>query len=273
MTRGIRSWGLPWAAWAVLFTAVPLFLVFYFSVRVDGAFSLGNFARFFDPLYLSVAGRSVKLAFVSTLLCLAAGYPLAMALSDRDLKGRDLILLLFILPMWMNMLLRTYALMSLMENSGLVNRFLEALGLPRRRILYTDGAVVFGMVYNFLPFMVLPVYSALTRIDPRLLEAARDLGERPLGVFLRVTLPLSLSGVASGTAMTFMPALTSFVIPRLLGGGQYTLVGNLVEQQFTFTGDWGFGSAVSMVLMVFILLGLRFISSYEEGEHEGGGLW
>lgn len=268
----------PYVFWAAVFIILPLVLVAWFSVRIDTAdgvrFGLGNFTRFFDRLYVAVLWRSIHLALVSTVFCLALGYPLALILADRNLKHRETLLLLFILPMWMNFLLRTYALMSLLENNGLLNRLLVTLELPARQFLYSDNAVILGMVYNFLPFMVLPIYASLTRIDHRLIEAAHDLGARPFRVFARIVFPLSIPGVASGISMTFMPAMTTFVISRLLGGGQYTLIGNLVEQQFIYSGDWGFGSAVSLILMFCILLTVRFVSQYESSSSgQGGGLW
>lgn len=268
----------PYVFWAAVFIILPLVLVAWFSVRIDTTdgvqLGLENFTRFFDRLYVAVLWRSIKLAFVSTAFCLVLGYPLALILADRNLKHRETLLLLFILPMWMNFLLRTYALMSLLENNGLLNRLLVTLGLPARQFLYSDNAVILGMIYNFLPFMVLPIYASLTRIDHRLVEAAHDLGARPFRVFARIVFPLSIPGVASGISMTFMPAMTTFVISRLLGGGQYTLIGNLVEQQFLYSGDWGFGSAVSLILMFCILLTVRFVSRYESaGSGQGGGLW
>ena len=181
-------------------------------------------------------------------------------------------MMLFVIPMWMNFLLRTYAWLTLLERNGALNQLLLAVGMPPLNILYTDYAVILGMVYNFLPFMILPIYSVLSKIDQGVIEAAGDLGANNFVVFWRVILPLSLPGVISGITMVFMPALTTFVISRLLGGGQYTLVGNLIEQQFLVVGDWGFGSAISMVMIVLILISMAIMSFFENPE-EGTALW
>jgi spermidine/putrescine transport system permease protein len=175
--------------------------------------------------------------------------------------------------MWMNFLLRTYAWLTLLEKKGLFNTILVGLGLHPLNLLYNDFAVTLGMVYNFIPFMILPIYSVMSKIDRSLVEAAEDLGANPLAVFWRVTFPLSLPGVISGITMVFMPAVTTFVISRLLGGGQYTLIGNLIEQQFLTVGDWNFGSAISVLLILIILVSMAFTSQYEKEQEGGGGLW
>ncbi|MEG2338166.1 MAG: ABC transporter permease, partial [Clostridium sp.] len=185
---------------------------------------------------------------------------------------RNVLILLLIIPMWMNFLLRTYAWMNILEKSGLLNRFLDFIGLPTVDIMYTSSAVVLGMVYNFLPFMVLPIYTVLTKIDRRLIEAAQDLGANKRTVFRKVTFPLSLPGVISGITMVFMPAVTTFVISRLLGGGQYTLIGNLIEQQFLTTLDWNFGSSISVIMLIVILISMAIMSKYDK-DKEGVGLW
>ena len=174
--------------------------------------------------------------------------------------------------MWMNFLLRTYAWMTILEQNGVLNIVLSWLRLPTINILYTEAAVILGMVYNFLPFMVLPIYSVLSKIDPSIVEAAEDLGADGITVFRKIIFPLSLPGVVSGIAMVFMPAVTTFVISRLLGGGQFTLIGNLIEQQFLYVNDWGFGSAISLVMMVLILLSMALMSKFA-GEDRGLGLW
>ncbi|NLW57116.1 MAG: ABC transporter permease [Firmicutes bacterium] len=266
----------PYLVWMLIFIFIPLLLVLFFSLTVrtpEGlAFSFENFQRFFEPIYLRVLLRSVYLALISTIICLVLGYPMAMILAGNNFKRKNVMVFLFVVPMWMNFLLRTYAWMTLLERQGLLNTFLSFLGLPPLNLLYTQEAVVLGMVYNFLPFMVLPIYSVLSKIDRQLIEAAADLGADQVTIFRRVIFPLSLPGVMSGITMVFMPAVTTFVISRLLGGGQFTLIGNLIEQQFLFVGDWHFGSAISMVMMVIILLSIGVLSRYDK-EHEGGGLW
>lgn len=272
-----KNWiAYPYILWMIIFTVLPLLLILYFSlIKTDANgthLTLEHLQRVFEPIYLKVILRSLKLAVISTLLCLIVGYPMAMILAERNLSNRDILIVLFVVPMWMNFLARTYAWMTLLENNGLINVFLNHLGLPALNILYTDKAVVLGMVYNFLPFMVLPIYAVLRKIDPTLIEAAEDLGATPFRTFIKVIFPMSVSGVLSGITMVFMPAVTTFIISRLLGGGQYTLIGNLIEQQFLTTNDWGFGSALSLLLMIMLLVSMGMMARYEQNK-EGGGLW
>ncbi len=272
-----RTWvAYPYIVWMAIFTIIPFSLLVYFSLTETTpsgiVFSWTNFERFFEPIYLKVLIRSLVLALVSTFICLLFGYPAAMLLADRKLKRKNTLVMLMVLPMWMNFLLRTYAWMTILERKGLINTWLGHLGIPPLNLLYNDFAVVLGMVYNFLPFMVLPIYSVLSKIDRSLIEAAEDLGCSPLLTFKKVIFPLSLPGVTSGITMVFMPAVTTFVISRLLGGGQYTMIGNLIEQQFLTVGDWNFGSAISLLMMLIILVGIGFTFRYEK-EQEGGGLW
>ncbi|HHZ19585.1 MAG TPA: ABC transporter permease [Firmicutes bacterium] len=273
-----KTWSAyPYIFWIIIFTVVPLALVLYFSFTVKTPagiqFTLDNFRRFSEPIYLKVLMRSITLAAISTVLCLLLGYPAAYILAKNKLKNKNALIMLLVLPMWMNFLLRTYAWLTLLERKGLINTILAHLGLPQLNLLYNEFAVVLGMVYNFIPFMILPIYTVLSKIDNSLLEAAEDLGSDPWHTFRRVVFPLSLPGVWSGITMVFMPAVTTFVIPRLLGGGQYTLIGNLIEQQFLTVGDWNFGSAISTVMIVIILLGMGFTSRYEKEQEGGGGLW
>ena len=274
MKKGWISY--PYIVWMLIFIVVPLLLVLYYSVTSGTAsgmaFTFENFQKFMQPIYIKVLFRSVALALISTLICLLLGYPVAMILAGRELKRKSLMVLLFIIPMWMNFLLRTYAWMTLLERKGLINTFLGTLGLPQLNILYTDSAVALGMVYNFLPFMVLPIFSVMSKIDMSLIEAAEDLGSNSLTVFRKVTFPLSLPGVVSGITMVFMPAVTTFVISNLLGGSQYTLIGNLIEDQFMRVYDWNFGSAVSIIMMLLILISMGIMSRYDK-EDAGGGLF
>ncbi|HBK69265.1 MAG TPA: ABC transporter permease [Firmicutes bacterium] len=272
-----KNWmSYPYIVWMLIFIFIPLLLVLFYSVtmRTDQGliFTLDHYQRFLEPIYLKVLFRSIYLAFICTVLCLVLGYPMAMILAGNDFKRKNIMVFLFVIPMWMNFLLRTYAWMTLLERRGLINTFLSWLRLAPLNLLYTQEAVVLGMVYNFLPFMVLPIYSVLSKIDQQLIEAAEDLGADSVTVFRKIIFPLSLPGVISGITMVFMPAVTTFVISRLLGGGQFTLIGNLIEQQFLYVGDWNFGSAISMVMMLVILLSMGVMSRYDK-EHEGGGLW
>ena len=267
----------PYIIWSALFIVIPLILVvmFSFTVNVDGknVFSIANYKELMDPIYFKVFFRSIALAGLSTLICLLIGYPVAYIISKAPLSKRGTLILLFILPMWMNFLLRTYAWIAILGKNGILNSFLGLFGIEPVGILYTNTAILLGMVYNFLPFMVLPIYTSLSKMDNDLINAARDLGANSLQVFTKVIFPLSLPGVISGITMVFMPAVTTFAISRLLGGGKFMLIGDLIEQQFTVVGDWNFGSAVSIFMMIVILISLAVMSKFEdESDKEGGGL-
>lgn len=265
-----KSMAYPYLIWAAIFIIVPLFLIVYFSFFSEGSFSLGNYQKFMEDYYIAAMMRSIGFALISTVVCLLFAYPLAMILAGKNMSSKSIILLLVILPMWMNSLLRTYAWANLLENNGVINNLLNAMGLPSVKFLYGNGGVIFGMVYNFFPFMVLPIYNALAKIDHRLIEASYDLGADKVTTFRKVTLPLSMPGVITGIIMVFMPALTTFLITRLLGGGKVMLIGNIIEEQFTRTGDMGFGSAVSMILMVIVLITLGVMSRMGILDEEGG---
>jgi spermidine/putrescine transport system permease protein len=267
----------PYIIWSALFIVIPLILVviFSFTINVDGknVFSLANYKDLMDPIYFKVFFRSIMLAGLSTLICLLIGYPVAYIISKAPLSKRGTLILLFILPMWMNFLLRTYAWIAILGKNGILNSFLGLFGIEPVGILYTNTAILLRMVYNYLPFMVLPIYTSLSKMDNDLINAARDLGANSLQVFTKVIFPLSLPGVISGITMVFMPAVTTFAISRLLGGGKFMLIGDLIEQQFTVVGDWNFGSAVSIFMMIFILISLFVMSKFEdESDKEGGGL-
>ena len=267
----------PYVLWSALFIVIPLILVFFFSftVEVDNkmVFSLQNYERLINPIYVKVFIRSIILAGGSTIICLLVGYPVAYIISKAHVSKRNTLILLFILPMWMNFLLRTYAWVAILGKNGLLNTFLGLFGIPHTSILYTNAAILLGMVYNFLPFMVLPIFNSLSKMDNDLINAARDLGANSFQVFTKVIFPLSLPGVVSGITMVFMPAVTTFAISRLLGGGKFMLIGDLIEQQFTVVGDWNFGSAVSIFMMIIILISMAVMSRFEDkSDKEGGGL-
>ncbi|MDL2288516.1 ABC transporter permease [Oscillospiraceae bacterium OttesenSCG-928-F05] len=268
---------LPYVVYAAIFILAPIILVvfysFFYQPNGEFAFTLEYFKRFFDvsqPVYMEVLWRSVKTAVISTGICLLLGYPMAYILSKMRPRTRGIVSFLFVLPMWMNFLLRTYAWMTLLENTGIINSVLTSIGLPRQQLMYTDAAVIFGNVYNFLPFMILPIYNVLIKIDKSVVEAAEDLGANFRKTFMRVIFPLSLPGVMSGITMTFMPAVTTFVISKLLGGGQNALIGDVIEAQFLTVGDWGFGSALSVILMAMILLAMGVMSRYEKEQNDSG---
>ncbi len=272
MKRFIAS---PYLVWSILFIVIPLFLVLLFSImscnieNIDKlSFTFDNYKRIIDSVYINVFFRSIKLAVICTIICLVIGYPVALILARENYSIKNTLVLLFIVPMWMNFLLRTYAWMSILGRNGFVNTALRFIGLDRLNILYNNGAVILGMVYNFLPFMVLPIFTVLSKIDNTLIEAGEDLGANRIIVFKRIILPLSIPGVMSGVTMVFMPAVSTFVIPRLLGGGQYMLVGNLIEQQFLFVGDWNFGSAISILMMIIILISMGIMNKYDNGDKD-----
>lgn len=268
----------PYVVWSAIFIVIPLLLIVFFSFtsKVDGrfVFSFENFQRLFEPIYFTVFIRSIWLAVLSTVSCLILGYPIAYIISKLPIKRRNMLILLFILPMWMNFLLRTYAWMAILGRDGLINTLLGYIGIGPIKMLYTDGAILLGMVYNFLPFMVIPIYTVLIKIDKNLVNAAYDLGANKAQAFRKIILPLSIPGIISGITMVFMPAVSNFVIPSLLGGGKYMLVGNLIEQQFTTIGNWNFVSALSIFMMILILISMAFMSKYEKNGKEGGKqLW
>ena len=268
----------PYVVWSAIFIVIPLLLIVFFSFtsKVDGrfVFSFENFQRLFEPIYFTVFIRSIWLAVLSTVSCLILGYPIAYIISKLPIKRRNMLILLFILPMWMNFLLRTYAWMAILGRDGLINTLLGYIGIGPIKMLYTDGAILLGMVYNFLPFVVIPIYTVLIKIDKNLVNAAYDLGANKAQAFRKIILPLSIPGIISGITMVFMPAVSNFVIPSLLGGGKYMLVGNLIEQQFTTIGNWNFGSALSIFMMILILISMAFMSKYEKNGKEGGKqLW
>ncbi len=256
---------LPFLIWIALLVVVPLFLIAYYGfTNQDGAFSLANFRQFLRPDYLRVLWRSLYLAFISTIYCLLIGYPVAMILAGNTFKSKALLVVLLIAPMWMNFLLRTYAWLTLLEGNGVINTILQAIGLPKKAFLGNANAVVFGMVYNFLPYMIFPVYTAISKIPRNILEAARDLGGGSITCFFRIILPLSVPGIISGVTMVFVPGVTTFVISQFLGSGKITLIGDIIEQQFMHAGNWGFGAAISIVVMLVVILSMWLVNRFSD---------
>ena len=308
----------PFALWAFIFIVVPLLMIVWYGVTVEesipytevaledgtAAFQLedgtvtterpqkrttvsfANFKRMLEPTYLKLLLRSLKIAVITTVICLLLGYPVALILTGRDFKRPALWLMLLILPMWMNFLLRTYSWMSILENSGILNSWIAALrerfpafdawltgmGVGKKIIfLYNEKAVILGMVYNYLSFMIMPIYTVIEKIDHSLLEAAADLGASPRKSFMRVTLPYSIPGVMEGITMVFVPAVTTFVISQLMGGGKVPLIGDIIQNQFGKSSDWHFGSTLSLLVMVVVLAfmgALNRIDKEEEPQKE-----
>ena len=258
----------PYLFWAVSFIIIPLLLIVYYGLTdTDGAFTLLNLAKMAEPENLKSLGLALLLSLVSTLICLILAYPLAMILSEKNLNQTSFIVLIFILPMWMNFLLRTLAWQTLLEKNGVINSILAFFHLPEQTLINTPAAIILGMVYNFLPFMVLPVYNVLSKIDGDVIYAARDLGANSIQTFTKIILPLSVPGIISGITMVFVPSLTTFVISDLLGGSKILLIGNVIEQEFKQGSNWNVGSGLSLVLMIFIIASMALIAKYDkEGE-------
>ena len=259
----------PYLVWMAIFVIVPLLMVIYYALTNDaGQFTLENI--FMIGRYSSVYGRSLLLAAEATIICLIVAFPVGYFLSRLDGNKQHIMLMLLMLPMWMNFLLRTYAWMTLLENNGLINRLLGVFGIGPFHMINTSGAVVLGMVYNYLPYMILPLYTAMTKIDHSIVEAAQDLGANTRRIVTRVLIPMSTPGIATGITMVFVPSVSTFVISRMLGGGSNLLIGDLIEMQFLGNSyNFHVGSAMSLVLMVIVLLCMSFTSSFDESEMEG----
>lgn len=257
MTSKSKWLSTPYVLWSVVFIIIPLCMIFYYGLTdKTGAFTLENITAIMTAEHSKALWLSLLLSLISTLICFLLAYPLAMILANMKVNQHSFIILIFILPMWMNFLLRTLAWQTLLEKSGVINSVLTFLHLPNINIINTPYAIVLGMVYNFLPFMVLPLYNALSKIDENVINAAKDLGAGSVHTFFRIILPLSVPGIISGITMVFVPALTTFVISTLLGGSKILLIGNVIEQEFTQASNWHLGSGLSIVLMIFIVLNM-----------------
>lgn len=272
---GIRNskWlSFPYILWMAGFIIIPLIVIVYYGMTTnDKRITIDNIASILNPINLRALRLALELSLISTIICLVLAYPLAIILRKSKMKNNSFIVMIIILPMWMNFLLRTIAWQNILERTGVINVFLKLLNLPSLNIINTPGAIVLGMVYNFLPFMVLPIYNVLIKIDKDVINAARDLGANGMQTFMKIILPLSLPGVISGITMVFVPSLTTFVISNILGGSKIVLIGNVIEQQFR-VGNWHTGSGLSLVLMIFILISMAILSKYDR-EGEGSGLW
>lgn len=281
MKKNNRSFlAIPYVVWMALFVVAPIIMVvIYAFTTADFSFTTDNFTRM--GTFAVIFTRSFKLAIIATLICLLVGYPLAYIMAREGKEFQRVAMLLIMLPMWINFLLRTYAMMSILENNGLINQFFSAIGLfdflnntfgtdiQYFRMIGTQGAVVLGMVYNYLPFMILPIYSVIIKLDHSLLEAARDLGANSLGVFRKVIFPLSLPGILSGVTMVFVPSVSTFAISRLLGGGIQMMLGDLIEQQF-LGGAYNphLGSAIALVMMIIVVVCMWVMNHFGEGEEQ-----
>ena len=259
----------PYLLWSVLFIIVPLaMVVFYAFTDKTGAFTFSNIAQIKN--YFSTILLSVLYGLAATVICVIIGYPFAYALSKHSVNTQRTMVLLVMLPMWMNFLIRTYSLMTILGDSGVVNNLLNALGLKSVHMINTGGAVIFGMVYNFLPYMILPIYTVLSKLDNSLVEAAHDLGSGRATTFRRVILPLSLPGLLSGITMVFVPCVSTFYITQKLGGGQIVLIGDVIETQFQSANNYHLGAALSFVLMILIFVCLGVMNYFDDGTQDGG---
>lgn len=259
----------PYLLWSVLFIIVPLVMVvFYAFTDKTGAFTFSNIAQIKN--YFPTILLSVLYGLAATVICVIIGYPFAYALSKHSVNTQRTMVLLVMLPMWMNFLIRTYSLMTILGDSGVVNSFLNALGLKSVHMINTGGAVIFGMVYNFLPYMILPIYTVLSKLDNSLVEAAHDLGSGRITTFKRVILPLSLPGLLSGITMVFVPCVSTFYITQKLGGGQIVLIGDVIETQFQSANNYHLGAALSFVLMILIFVCLGVMNYFDDGTQDGG---
>lgn len=259
----------PYLLWSVLFIIVPLVMVvFYAFTDKTGAFTFSNIAQIKN--YFPTILLSVLYGLAATVICVLIGYPFAYALSKHSVNTQRTMVLLVMLPMWMNFLIRTYSLMTILGDSGVVNNLLNAIGLKSVHMINTGGAVIFGMVYNFLPYMILPIYTVLSKLDNSLVEAAHDLGSGRATTFRRVVLPLSLPGLLSGITMVFVPCVSTFYITQKLGGGQIVLIGDVIESQFQSANNYHLGAALSFVLMILIFVCLGVMNYFDDGTQDGG---
>ena len=271
-----RSAATPFALWMSIFTVVPMAIVVWFAFTDEsGAFTTANIAQIWQ--YAGTYVDSIWMGALATVICLVLAYPVALGISRKSEHMQRTMVMIVMLPMWMNFLLRTYAWMSLLENNGLINQFLRWIGVigadASLEMINTDGAIVLGMVYNFLPFMILPLYSVMAKLDNRVIEAAQDLGSNNWQVFRRVILPLSAPGIVSGVTMVFVPAVSTFVISKMLGGSKYMMIGDVIETMFVGDGcNYNVGAALSLVLMVLMLLCMSMMRKVDNGEDELGGM-
>ena len=265
----------PYVLWSFLLIVLPLALILLYSITTgDNSlitihFTLDNFRKISDPIYLNVFIKSLQMGLIPTGVCLVLAYPMAYIISKFDESSQNILILLVTIPMWINTLLRTYAWISLLSDNGIINSLFKLLGLNQQTMMYTNFSVVMGLVCDLLPFMVIPIHTSLAKMDHSLVEAASDLGANRFQTFTKVILKLSLPGVINGVSMVFLLSISSFVIPQLLGGHQFVLIGNLIENQFISVGDWNFGSSISVILAVIILAMMGFMKKIDPDENGG----
>lgn len=269
-----RSWlSAPYVVWVVGFTVIPLLVIFQYALTSrEGAFSLANVTAIFEPVHLKAMLFSLEIAVGCTIICILLSYPLVMAMRRLNMGRQGFTLFILILPMWMNFILRILAWQLILSNNGILNFLLQKIGLEPLSLANTGTAIMIGVIYDYLPYMVLPIFNAVNEIDEDIIEAAKDLGANSLTVFLKVVLPLSVPGLLSGIVMVFVPSMTSFVIADVLGGGKLQLIGNVIEQEFTKSANWNMGSGLSVSLMLFVLISMAFTTK-NETEGKSSTIW
>lgn len=261
----------PHIVWSAIFIVVPLIMVFYYAFTdKSGAFTLENISRLSD--YTTTFLRSIWFGIIATVICLVIAYPLAYIIAQSKARVQSTMIMLVMVPMWMNFLLRTYSWMTLLEDTGVINNILGKIGIEPLHMINTSGAVILGMVYNFLPYMVLPIYTVMTKLDTSLVEAAQDLGANKYRVFRDVIIPSSMSGVVSGITMVFVPSVSTFYISQKLGGGSFALIGDIIEMQFQVSNNFNFGAALSLVLMILILICMAVMNKFGDTDDSRGGV-
>ena len=263
----------PYVVWSAIFIVVPLLMVAYYAFTdASGAFTLENVTKIIEYNFLKIFGVSILYAFIATVITLILSYPLAYFMTKTSISSQATLMLLVMLPMWMNLLIRTYSLSNILERNGIINTFLDSLGLEKLQLINTPGAVILGMVYNFIPYMILPIYSILSKLDTRLLEASSDLGANGFTTLRRVIIPLSMPGVVSGITMVFVPSVSTFYISQKLGGIRNELIGDVIEQQFKLNSNYNLGASLSLVLMIMIIISLAIMNKFTSEDNDGGVL-
>lgn len=275
-SKGSILLNAPYILWAILFIIVPLLFVAYYTfTTADGAFTFANITTFFtSTAYMTVFGRSMLYAFWATLICLIIGYPFAYCMTKAKISTQRMMMLLIMLPMLMNLIVRTYSWQQILERNGLINTLFESIGLPTVQFLGNAAVIVFGMVYNYLPFMILPIYSVMSKVDHSLIEASGDLGCNAFGTMRRVILPMSIPGVLSGITMVFVPCVSTFYISRQFSDGNIKMIGDVIEDKFykSSVPDYNIGATISLVLMVIILISLAIANKFSDDGVDGGGV-
>lgn len=273
-TTNKRAWlSTPYTVWIIGFTVIPLLIIFRYALTDRaGNFTLANIGAMFDPVHLKAVIFSLQIALGCTIICILLSYPLVLALKRLNLGKQGFTVFIVILPMWMNFILRILAWQLILSNNGILNMLLGKIGIGPLSIANTSTAIMIGMVYDYLPYMILPIFNAISEIDEDIIEAAKDLGAGAFTVFRKIILPLSVPGLLSGIVMVFVPSMTSFVVSDILGGGKLQLVGNIIEQEFTKSSNWNLGSGLSVTLMIFVLISMTFTTK-NDTEGKGSSIW